>query len=136
MRFPNLSIREIIREILIGVASVGLLLSFLWLAVRVTNPSAGPLASHLNDKDEVVTFDEVAAIVSEGSRSGMTVDLAGGTRCIVISDPAGDEDDCYSSDGRSITVRVDDGIHRGAVLKVARRNLRVKLKWYDLRTGR
>jgi hypothetical protein len=41
------------------------------------------------------------------------LDLAAGIRCLVVSDPTGDEDDCYLNDDRLITVKVDEGKHRG-----------------------
>jgi hypothetical protein len=121
MRFPAISIKQALAAVAIAASLLGLFRTAVW----VCNPSAGPLASQLKAGDEVLTAREVTAIAPEGSNPGGEVRLAAGTRCFVVSDPTGDEDDCYGNEGRLITVRVAGGGRQGVIITLARRDLRL-----------
>jgi hypothetical protein len=126
----------LVRQILIGIVAMALFLSLFRISVWIAHPSAGPLASQLRTADDVVISADTTAIELDNSSPDRKLELAIGTRCIVVKDPTGDEDDCYSNYDRLITVRVAEGGQQGLIVAIPRRNLRVKLRWYDLRTGR
>jgi hypothetical protein len=96
------------------------------LSIWVMNPSAGPRASQLRPSDKVVTVAEVVATLADKSAPVRKLELDARTRCVVVSDPTGDEDDCYGNYDRLITVKVDEGDHRGDVVTIPRGILRVK----------
>jgi hypothetical protein len=132
MRLPSLSFRQM----LVGVALTALLLSLFRVSIWVANPSAGPTASQLRAGDEVVVYDDVRTNVSDQAVPDRKLILVAGTRCVVVNDPTGDEDDCYHDEARLVAIQVREGDHRDRTLTVSRGHLGVNLKWYDLRRGR
>jgi hypothetical protein len=132
IRIPGFSIRQM----MIAVAIVALMMGMLRLGIWVFDPTAGPLASHLDAGDEVYLFDEVNVTVEAEANPGRKLKLAAGTPCVVLMDFTSDDDDFYGNYDRIITVEVDAGEHRGTVVTIPRRDLRVKMEWYHLRQRR
>jgi hypothetical protein len=64
------------------------------------------------------------AVVTSASLRLVGAVIPAGTKCVVVAEPAWDDDSCYT--GREIKVEVREGPRRGDVVTVARHNLRVQ----------
>jgi hypothetical protein len=84
----------------------------------------GPDQSLLPDGHRVVVFSDVDAQTSVES-SGEAQAFKERTRCVVVVDYAGDQDDCFDT-RRRVGVRVCEGPHKAKVVTIPRNHLRVQ----------
>jgi hypothetical protein len=128
MRLPQTTIRHWMT----AVGLVGCVLGVFRLASRALTYDYHPRESFLKVGQRVVTFSEGGAEVMTFANDGgyawppyafpPVTSVPGGTRCLVVGEPAADEDD--HDERRPVVVKVVDGRRKGDVLFVARNRLR------------
>jgi hypothetical protein len=115
---------------MVAVALIGGALGMLRLAAHaLSGYASGPHESLLRVGQEVVTFTEGRKEVTtfvDGEWPRFTfppaTTIPSGIRCLVVGEPAADEDDC--DERRPVTVRVVEGSRKDDVFYVARNHLR------------
>jgi hypothetical protein len=121
-----------IRRWMIAVALIACVLGVFRLASRALTYDYHPRESLLKVGQQVVTMSEGGTEVMTFANDGgyawrpytfpPVTTVPSGTRCLVISEPAADEDDY--DERRPVEVKVVDGRRKGDLLYVARNRLR------------
>ncbi len=109
---------------LIGIAVIAGFLSVGRCVYDFVHYANRPDESLLRNGESVVVFGEADEQVPDIS-PGLKV----GTRCAVLLDFAGDDDDCYGNSSRPVHIKILEGQHAGETVKVRRVDLRSLSCW-------